>query len=919
MSDNEIIFSGKDFRNLFPFYIQIGRDGTILSAGDSLQKIVPLKKGDRLQQWFNIHRPYLPNATFQDIEANTNLLFILDSTTSPIVKLRGQWYQPEGSTSLVFLGSPWFDSMHSVNDFGLAINDFAIHDPIVDLLHVLKTNEIGMNDLREVLAKYKLQQNKLRQLSLIATETINSIIITNKNGEIEWVNKAFEKVTEYSLEEVKGKRPGSFLQGPLSDRNTIRYLSTQIKNGRDFTCELVNYTKSGKPYWIRINGQPLFDNNGNIEQYFAIEEDITEQKEAVLKLSWSEEKYRGIIENMDLGLVEFDNEDQVLFCNNSFSRMTGYELSFLSGKLLPEVLKERNPNFEPSYRVKRRHGGITDVYEIEITDSKGETKWLLVSKALLYDTQRRITGSIGIHLDITWRKRLELQLKRSREEAEESSKAKESFLVNMSHEIRTPMNVILGMSRHLSGLINEKKQRDLLQSITAATDNLLVIINDVLDISKIEAGKLEIEKVGFRPRKFMDEAKKILSFKAEEKGITFSCDVAEEIPEVLLGDPYRLNQILLNLGGNAVKFTEQGTVDCNVFMQRTTGGEVQLRFIIEDTGIGIDQDKLEDVFDSFQQESNSISRQYGGSGLGLTISRELTRLMGGTLRLESQKGIGTRVLLDLPFKVGTEKDVEITSDETEKLGQLNNVKILVVEDNLMNQHLAQSVLESYGAKAIGADNGNEALLQLSKESFDLVLMDLRMPGMGGIETTQLMRDRLKLKTPVIALTANTRSELKHDLERVGINDYLLKPYQEGSLIRKIMKHLGRTSIITDQPIARAVKDSGKIYDTRKLEAFTVKNPDFLKRMLQLFIEEMTAGFIDLKAALAEKDYIKIGDLAHRMKPGVDQLMITDLYEGVKAIEQLGKKQDPNGELPALVEEMENLLHTAIVQIKANEF
>jgi len=321
---------------------------------------------------------------------------------------------------------------------------------------------------------------------------------------------------------------------------------------------------------------------------------------------------------------------------------------------------------------------------------------------------------------------------------------------------------------------------------------------------------------------------------------------------------------------------------------------VQLRFIIEDTGIGIDQDKIEEVFESFRQESNSVSRQYGGSGLGLTISRELTRLMGGSLHLESQKGLGTRVVLDLPFKIGSAQEIESPEEETEKTGQLNDVKILVVEDNLMNQSLAQSVLESYGAKTLGVSNGNDAINQLSKESFDLVLMDLRMPGMDG-------------------------SELKHDLGKVGINDYLLKPYQEGSLIRKIMNHLGKKQLHTNEPIAREVKDSGKIYDTRKLEAFTAKNPDFLKRMLQLFIEEMTSGFRDLKAAVEQNDLVKVGDLAHRMKPGVDQLMITDLYEGVKLIEQLGKKNDPNGELPALVEAMEQLLHKAIDQIKANEF
>ncbi len=919
MNPDPIQLSDSDFRLLFPFHIRIDEEERITSIGDSLQKATHANIGDFFHDFFQVQRPFLANPSFQSIVANTHSLFILETTGKPKMKIRGQWIIPATARQLLFLGSPWFNNLEDLTKQGLIINDFALHDPIIDVLHMSKTHEIGMDDLKEVLARHQSQQKDLKRLSMIATDSINAIIVTNAKGEIEWANKSFEKISGYLLEEVIGRKPGSFLQGPDTDRNTVQYLSRQIKEGKEFSCELLNYRKTGESYWIRITGQPVTDSQGNVEQFFAIEEDITLQKEALLQLSWSEEKYRGIIENMDLGLVEFDSEDGVTYCNNSFSRMIGYPIEELKGHGLAELLKERNINFDASYQLKRRHRGITDVYEAEITTHSGESKWMLVSKALLYDTQRRITGSIGIHLDITWRKKLEIELKQAKLKSEESSKAKEIFLVNMSHEIRTPMNVIMGMSRHLSSLIHDEKQERFLNSIISAADNLLVIINDVLDISKIESGRLEVERISFSIRKSIEEVRQILSFKAEEKGLRLNCEIDEDVPEVLIGDPFRLNQILMNIGGNAIKFTEEGNVDISTYVDKQKDGSVMLRCVIEDTGIGIDQDKLEDVFESFRQESTSISRQYGGSGLGLTISRQLAHLMGGELRIDSLKGTGTRVVLEFPFDIGKHEDLKKPNPILSNVDQLQHQKILVVEDNTMNLTLAEIVLGNFGAEVTTANSGKDALEQLANKSFNLVLMDIRMPVMDGLETTRRMRTDMKINTPVIALTANTSAEVRKSMEEVGINDYLLKPYRESLLLRKIQKVLGIHAPAVPATVSEVAPTKSKLYDTTKLEAFTVKNPDFLKRMLQLFIEETSAGFRDLKAAAGQKDLTKVGDLAHRMKPSIDQLMITGLYEGIKQIEQLAKIGDPDGKLESLIINMDVLMNQVVDQIRANEF
>lgn len=545
MHPRDLSLNSGEFRKLFPFHLCIDKDGRIVSVGDSLLKMIPITIGNHLTEHFHFFRPHLKTVDYASIRSNLKSLFILDTIRKPVARIRGEWFEHEGQDLLVFVGSPWFNSLESLSEYGLKISDFAIHDPLVDLLHILKTNEIGMSDLREILEQYRAQQQEMRILSLIAKETMNTIIVSDAEGRITWVNKSFTDLTGYTLEEVIGRKPGDFLQGERTDRDAVRYMGSRIREGKDFNCEILNYHKSGESYWVRVAGQPLFGKDGKLEKFFAIEEDITDEKNALLKLSWSEEKYRGIIENMDLGLVEYDNEETVLYCNQTFCKMLGFKSEELVGKSLAETLHERNINHDPAFVLKKRHRGITDVYEVEISDREGNYRWMLVSKALLYDSQKRITGTIGIYLDITWRKQMEIELKKTREHAVESSQAKENFLLNMSHEIRTPMNVILGMSRHLSGMIKEEKQQRFLRSINAAAENLLVIINDVLDISKIESGKMDLESIGFQPRTVVSDSAHLLRFKAEEKGLSLSVDIDPEVPEVLLGDPHRLHQILV--------------------------------------------------------------------------------------------------------------------------------------------------------------------------------------------------------------------------------------------------------------------------------------------------------------------------------------------------------------------------------------
>ncbi|MFM2136761.1 MAG: hypothetical protein RL021_2161 [Bacteroidota bacterium] len=921
MEPTDIQLQDSDFRKLFPFHILLDREGRIMSIGDSLNKATSIETGSQFTDHFTVNRPFLIQVDFNTLSELCGSLFIIDTIRQPSMKLRGQWIKPEGKADLLFLGSPWFSSLQALKEQHLSINDFAPHDPVVDLLHILKTNEIGMEDVKEMLERYRKQQAELKRLSLIATESTNMVIVTGPQGEIEWVNRSFEENTGYRMHEVLGKKPGEIRSGPLTDQELERNLAESVRAGKPFNAEMQAYNKDGKIRWLRIHGQPVIDKSGRVEHYFSIEEDITEQKEALILLKLSEEKYRNILKNMDLGMVELDSEGKTVNCNECFQQLTGFTNEELAGKVLEDLLEFRSLNFEPAFMSRHRTRDVSELYEAELTDKSGETKWVLVSKSLQYDTRQMKTGSIGIYLDITWRKRMELELERARKVAEDSSKAKESFLINMSHEIRTPMNIIMGMSRHLSTFVEDPKQQGFLRSIVSAADNLLVVINDVLDIAKIEAGKLEIEQVGFSLRNTLEEVRQLLQFSAEEKNLQLTMEIDPEVQDILIGDPHRLNQILINLAGNALKFTESGSVDIFVHHENKGDETINLKLVVEDTGIGIPTEKLQEVFENFRQADGSTSRKYGGSGLGLTISRHLARLMGGDIILDSLNGMGTRVLVELPMRRGNPEDIAPTDTGTAYHGQLQDVRILVVEDNRMNLMLAQSVLESFGAKVTLAPSGQDALETLKRGAeFDIILMDIQMPGMDGIEATRHLRNDLGVKTPVIALTANTSAEIRSTLRGSGINDHLLKPYRENALVWKIHQQLRRKeSPATSMNSRKDTTPTGKLYDTSRLEEFSANNAEFLRRMLQLFVEETSSGFSALAVALRNKEYPKVADFAHRMKPSFEQLNIDRLFTGIKQVEALAKAEDATGSLEELVSGLMAFHQEVIRQIRKQEF
>jgi signal transduction histidine kinase len=381
-----------------------------------------------------------------------------------------------------------------------------------------------------------------------------------------------------------------------------------------------------------------------------------------------------------------------------------------------------------------------------------------------------------------------------KEKAEQSEKFKQQFLANMSHEIRTPINSIIGLTNLVLRSTLNDVQNKYLSIVKKSSENLLVIINDILDLSKIEAGKMEFEKAPFMLSDSLETAYHTLLYKAEEKGLAFQYTVDEQLPPVLIGDPVRLNQVIINLAGNAIKFTEKGLVHITAKLLDKEEGSVRIQFAVSDTGIGIAEDKIAKVFESFSQASSDTTRKYGGTGLGLTISRQLVEHQGGTIRLDSKLGKGSTFSFDMLFATGDPSMLkkEEHDDLNDNLETLQGARILLVEDNPFNQMVAVDTLTDMVNSIIieVADNGKIAVEKVRSGNYQLVLMDVHMPEMDGYETSRYIREQMPegIKSiPIMAMTASVTNDEIQNCFSAGMNEYISKPFDPNMLVRKIAR------------------------------------------------------------------------------------------------------------------------------------
>ncbi len=520
-----------------------------------------------------------------------------------------------------------------------------------------------------------------------------------------------------------------------------------------------------------------------------ITQEIELRKEAETALRYSRQAYKTLVETAPDIIYRVNKEGYFTYVNPIGFQISGLSEDEVYNMRYIDVVDDAFKKRIGSFYIKQVRDGIQSTYmEFPLVNRWNRDIWVGQKVQLVYK-DGEYDGVLAIARDITEIRKIREDLKKAKVEAEASSKAKEAFLANMSHEIRTPMNAIVGMSKLLKQTEINAEQAKYLNAISTSSSNLIVLINDILDLSKIESGKLELEKLGFSLNDLIESLYYTQKMLADNKGIEFHYTVDSTIPEALFGDPYRLNQILTNLINNAIKFTNSGRVELSVQHESSNDDISFLHFKIKDTGIGIAEEKLKDIFDVFSQADNSITRKFGGTGLGLAITRHLVKLMDGEIDVESTKGTGTEFKVVIPLQVSDKIDIKVEEKIDSELVDLQGIKLLLVEDNRINRMLAFSLLNKWGVNYDWAEHGEDAIKLLQDNSYDLILMDMQMPIMDGLETTEKIRKEMHLDIPIIAFTANAFKDDAQKCIESGMNDVVTKPFEPSILYNKILKQL----------------------------------------------------------------------------------------------------------------------------------
>lgn len=524
-----------------------------------------------------------------------------------------------------------------------------------------------------------------------------------------------------------------------------------------------------------------------------------------------------------------------------------------------------------------------------ILSKKGTLKFITEYIKCLNDRDHKPYKILGTIQDISEQHRVAEELIKAKDIAEKSVVVKEQFLTNMSHEIRTPMNGIIGFARILEGTKLDAEQKQSVEAIKSAAENLMMIINDILDISKIEAEKMIFEQVNFSLSKTVNSVMQLLAPNARDKKIKLLHDTNPQINNFLIGDPTRLSQILINLIGNALKFTEKGYVELIVSDDEQSESETIVRFSVIDTGIGIPIDKIDSIFESFNQASNETTRKHGGTGLGLTITRKLIELQGGRINVKSEVSKGSEFSFSICYKKGLNQIAVSKIDQKEKLNSdfLKDKKILLVEDNDLNQLLAIRVFEIWDKEIDIADNGKTAIEKIENNNYDIILMDIQMPEMDGNELTHYIRTKMTEKStiPIIALTAHATLEEEKRCLQNGMNDYLSKPYDFDILLEKLYLNLKQVNTIQSADLSKKEIAIEKLMNFKYLNEFSGGNPFFIQNMVDVFLKKTPEILTLILESNKTDDLIYLKSHLHKLRSSIGLLGIIKALESIDIIEK----------------------------------
>ncbi|ATL47827.1 hypothetical protein COR50_11995 [Chitinophaga caeni] len=687
----------------------------------------------------------------------------------------------------------------------------------------------------------------------------------------------------------------------------IEYMKPYVLFPDAFEMKMKELRRKKKPYF----GWELLFSDGAIREvsYIPIFEkksfqgsvwqivDVTKQKREQMAVRDYANKYSVVLNHLNAAVCETDVDGNITHVHHSFCRLSGYSEEELIGQNITELfVPQESREYARNLRKYRVDNNVPLLYDLEIILKDGTRKWVLASSSNIYDAAGKPVGGVGIHMDITAQKLQQIELEKARHAAEEAQRIQKEFLANMSHEIRTPLNAIIGMIHLLNETALDEDQKEYIKILKHSSGILHDLITDILDISKIEAGKLDVNPREFDLRELVQSMTETFQLKLGQRPIKLTVEFDKQLDSLLVGDDKLLNQILMNLLGNAEKFTKEGEIALSVDLDRRIGNTVWAKFRVCDTGIGIKKDKLELIFQNYKQAEKDIRERYGGTGLGLAIAKQLVELQGGQIYIEEAPVFNTCFTFTLPL-ADTGKPLMPTSELEQKYARINfgSSKVLVVEDNQMNLKYILSLLEKYKIDYQLATNGPDALYFLNSKQFDLVLMDIRIPGMDGFELAKKIREdesKPNVATPVIATTAAAVPSTITKARVIGITDILTKPYTPDQLLLILNKYLNEdeTELIMEVPNYSGYEFHPKL-DVRYLNSLYESNIGYAVDLFEIFVMTMEEEMQKLLNTAKNKDLEQLKFQVHKIKPNFSMVGLTWITGKMETLEDYLRKNN----------------------------